>query len=147
MGFLCKNKGAGGEHIAMGDATYKGYIVSKTTESDLMCYDFVLDDGNKLYRVEVKTSDYGRGFEDRAVFNLSRRNTKITKYYYVDYFALVCPKLNKIAWIKTNEYQGRSRITIKDTEFKHFLLPENTILLKMKLNDSNIIDKQTYLFD
>ena len=53
-----KNKGCSGEHYAMGEAVSKGYVVSKTTETDLLGYDFVMDDGDILYRVEVKTQDY-----------------------------------------------------------------------------------------
>ena len=116
-----KNKGCSGEHYAMGEAVSKGYVVSKTTETDLLGYDFVMDDGDILYRVEVKTQDYGgksridvNKFTDRIKFNLSRRNSTIGIYDYIHYFALVCPKFNKIAWIKYDSIKNTSKKTIKN---------------------------------
>ena len=97
-----KNTGCAGEFRAMSEAVNKGYIVAKTNETDLLGYDFIMDNGVELYRVEVKTQDYtrkskidGKLFLDRITFNLARRNTNNTKYYYIHYFALFCPYLSR----------------------------------------------------
>ena len=138
----------------MGEATIKGYVVSKTTETDLLGYDFVMDDGNRLYRVEVKTQDWvrtskvtGKKFTDRVTFNIARRNTTNTKYDYVHYFALVCPSFNKTAWIKYENLHNRSKTTIKYKDFEHHSLPINNILLNIEGNDADDTqDNQMDLF-
>ena len=149
-----KNKGCGGEHTAMGEATIKGYVVSKTTETDLLGYDFVMDDGDVLYRVEVKTQDYsiksrtsGKKFKDRVQFNLVRRNTTNKKYDYIHYFALVCPNIKKIAWIKYEDISNKSKLTIHHKEFDHLSLPTNKRLLNVEFNDvDDAQDNQMDLF-
>ena len=150
-----KNKGCSGEHYAMGEAVSKGYVVSKTTETDLLGYDFVMDDGDILYRVEVKTQDYGgksrtdgKKFTDRIKFNLTRRNSIIGIYDYIHYFALVCPKFNKIAWIKYDLIKNTTKKTIYYREFDILQLPVNHKLLNGTLNNisNDIQDNQINLF-
>ena len=128
-----KHKGLSGEHWARADAVQKGYITAKPDESDLIGYDLILDDGKKLYRVEVKSQDScrrskitGKQFNDRVRFNLYRRNNSGNSIYgYVDYFALFCPKFNKIAWITREEMFGSGKKTIKYSEFDLYKLPQN----------------------
>ena len=154
-----KNKGCGGEHTAMGEATLKGYVVSKTTETDLLTYDFVMDDGEKLYRVEVKTQDYcaksrtdGKKFTDRVSFNIQKRNSKNTTYDYVHYFALVCLKFDKIAWIRYDELKHKTKKTIRYKDFDlMYELPTNKRLLKIEPVEDNTYEgtkvEQIGLFD
>ena len=159
-----KNKGCGGEHLAMGEATIKGYIVSKTTETDLLTYDFIMDDGKELYRVEVKTQDYakksrvdGKKFTDRVSFNIQKRSSKNRTYDYVHYFALVCLKIDKIAWIKYDDLEYKTKKTIRYKDFDlMYSLPINKRLLNIDsaadiededIEDEDIKDNQIGLFD
>ena len=150
-----KHKGCAGEYYAMYDACKKGYLVGKISESDLLGYDLVMDDGEKLYRVEVKTSDIstesrrtGMQPQDRVKFNLTRRNSTNSKYDYVHWFALFSPKLKKIAWIRYQDIEGRkSKKTITYKEFELYQLPENTKLKYLILdNIDNCEDRQESLF-
>ena len=128
------NKGLLGEYMAMKDASEKNYIIARTDESNSdFEYDILIDDGKKIYRVEVKTSDFcrrsrttGKPFKDRVQFNLYKRNTKgNTRYDYIDYFALYWPKQDKIAWITKDQIGEGGKITIKYSEFELYKLPKN----------------------
>ena len=150
-----KNKGTWGELFAMSEAVVKGYVVSFRVETDLLGYDFIMDSGKKLYRVEVKTTDYtrtsksdGKKFLDRVTFNLDRGNTNNSKYDYIHYFALVCKNLNKIAWVKTEDISGAmSKKTIFSKDFDlYYSLPKNKILLNKKDGGGVKCQKQIYLF-
>ena len=149
-----KHKGCEGELYAMWDACSKGYIVAKTIESDLFSYDFIMDDGEKLYRVEVKTRDSGRKssstgtmFNDRIVFK-SQFKTNCgykKKYEFVDWFVCYCSKWNKIAWIKQENMNGD--ITIYKKDFEHFQLPVNNKLKDLIIENNENDDNQECLFD
>ena len=149
-----KHKGCEGELYAMWDACSKGYIVAKTIESDLFSYDFIMDDGEKLYRVEVKTRDSsrrssstGKMFNDRVVFKSQfKTNCGYTKKYgFVDWFVCYCSKWNKIAWIKRENMNGD--VTIYKQDFEHLQLPINNKLNVLCLiNEEGESKKQECLF-
>ena len=141
-----KHKGLSGEHRARNDASMKGYITAKPDESDLIGYDLILDDGIKMYRVEVKSHDTssksrttGQQFKDRVKFNLYRRNNNgNTKYDYIDYFALYWPTYDKLAWISKEQVGNRGKMTIKHSEFKYYKLPENNNFNNIQAQDDCI---------
>ncbi len=149
-----KHKGCIGEHYAMYDACKKGYLVGKITESDLLGYDFVMDDGEKLYRVEVKTSDKSRKseptgitFDDRVVFDLTTKSNcgNTNRYNHVHWFALFCPRFNKIAWIKKENVDSKK--TLYRTDFEHLQLPVNDKLKDLTIvNEEDDNDNQECLF-
>ena len=132
-----------GEFYAMYDATKKGYMVAKTTETDLIGYDFVMDDGINLYRVEVKTADKirtsrsnGRLVVESQQFDLTTRSNKgyTNSYDHIHWFALFCPRLDKIGWIKKMDVESgriiykKTKCTIPKEDFKNMQLPDNPFL-------------------
>jgi len=141
-----KHKGLSGEHRARSDAVQRGYITAKPDESDLLGYDLIIDDGKRLYRVEVKSQDSirkskitGEIFKDRVMFNLYRRNNRgNTLYDYIDYFALYWVKFDKIAWVSKCQANGHGKMTIKHSEFKLYELPQNNNFEQVKKNDIEI---------
>ena len=148
-----KHKGLSGEHRARNDASKKGYITAKPDESDLMGYDLIIDDGKKLYRVEVKSQDTsrmskvtGEQFKDRVGFNLYRRNNNgNSKYDYIDYFALYWPTFDIIAWVTKDQAGNHGKLTLKHSEFKFYELPENTNFDNIQKN--KVITNQLTLFN
>ena len=151
-----KHKGCVGEYYAMYDACSKGYLVSKMVESDLLGYDLVMDDGDKLYRVEVKTSDKSRRsnssglqFEDRVIFDLTSTTScgNVNNYQYVHWFALFCPKWKKIAWLKREDAKSKKMMYISDFNKNYYQLPiNNRIIQNTSINEMNFINNQVNLF-
>ena len=139
-------KGISGEFMAMSDALEKGYIVAKIPEvgSHFNMYDFVLDDGVKLFRVEVKTSDYREKTRSQncVEFKLRRKNGL---KYNVDCFALVCLKISKVAWIPADNIKNKRRHTILYKEFDYHQLPDNSLI--EETNKQKEVVKQLSLFN
>jgi len=131
----------------MAEATEKGYNVAKLSETGnpFCMYDFVLDDGIKMFRVEVKTSDYRHHKynknDQKVCFKLKRGNGLS---YNVDLFALVCPKISKIAWIQAETIGHKNREIVYYKDFKHHELPVNKNS-PIKFSE-DIIDHQMNLF-
>jgi hypothetical protein len=143
-------KGVAGELLAMSEAVKKGYNVAKLAEtgSSFCMYDFILDDGIKLSRVEVKTSDYLHDKDavnrQKVMFDLRRH--KVASYSYIDIFALVCPTISKIAWIPLKIIGENKRKIIYFKDFKYYELPMNTLVtsedLKKTTNQLTLFDKE-----
>ena len=125
-------KGISGQHLAMAEATAKGYNISVTEETGntYSMYDFIIDDGINLWKVEVKTSDYlhhkYNKNDNKVVYKVKRQNGLS---YNVDVFAFVCTQIQKIAWIPAkNITTVRKIIYYKD--FAQYCLPDNHKFLK-----------------
>jgi len=138
-------KGISGELLAMSDALKKGYIVAKIPEvgSHFNMYDFVLDDGVKLFRIEVKTSDYREKTRKQncVEFKLRRKNGL---NYNVDCFALVCLKINKVAWIPAELIKNKRRHSVKYKDFDYCGLQKNPLVTE--INKEEELVNQLSLF-
>tara|TARA_R100001082_G_scaffold49677_1_gene26853 strand:+ start:2305 stop:2685 length:381 start_codon:yes stop_codon:yes gene_type:complete len=111
----CKLIGIAGEYLACADATINGYSCSLTTEESE--YDIVLDTGETLLKVQVKSSTYSRSKTGKSLsFTICRRNSSITKYD-VDLFAFVDIENRNVAWMSANKV-GKFRQSVKRDKFK-----------------------------
>ena len=149
-----KHKGCEGEFFAMFDAISKGYIVAQNIESDLLGYDFILDDGEQLFRVEVKTSEFtvpskttGKADNNKVNFSLTSQTGSgyINKYNHIEWVALFAPRFQKVAWIKKKDIGSKKVLYEKD--FEHLQLPENEKLKYLTEISEEFDDKQVNLFD
>ena len=142
-------KGVAGELLAMAEAVKRGYNVAKLAETGnsigIGMYDFILDDGIKLSRVEVKTSDYRHHKKNKnnqkVTFGLRRHNGSS---YGVDFFALVCLKINKIALISADMIKHKAHIVIYYKHYNYHKLPMNTLEISENLKKTT---NQLALFD
>ena len=88
--------GKAGEYLVCCDLIMKGYVAFISEQG--LPYDVVLDDGNRMYRVQVKSNLTYKKTPQRAtermiyIFNVKRRGKNNTQKYTsgdVDIFALV----------------------------------------------------------
>ena len=99
--------GKAGEYLVCADLILKGFI-SFPSEQGLP-YDVLLDTGEKLLKVQVKTTEKYRSVPQRNVdtkayiFNIKRAGNKGKTRYSeneIDLFALVCLDTMKIGYVK-----------------------------------------------
>ena len=97
-------KGKAGEYLVRADLILKGFVAFPSEQG--LPYDVLLDTGNKLLRVQVKTTDGVRSIPQRNkeskayIFNIKthgRHRDKINED--CDLFALVCLDTMKIGYI------------------------------------------------
>ncbi len=94
-----------------------GYVVSKPTIAEVR-YDYILDDGQRLYRVQVK---YGDGksskSEGAAVIHLERfgRCGAMETYKKEELDAIVAyiPKVDKLVWLPSEDYAEKNTVSIR----------------------------------
>lgn len=102
-------------------AIEKGWIVSKPSE--LNRYDLILDDGKKLWRVQVKYSDCEIDGLIRTSFTKNSFNTKEIKKsrkyskYEIDVIIIYSPKLDKLFWI--TDFDNKTGISLRYSETKN----------------------------
>ncbi|OPZ79386.1 MAG: hypothetical protein BWY78_00060 [Alphaproteobacteria bacterium ADurb.Bin438] len=99
--------GKAGEHLVCFDLIKKGFLVSIASET--LPYDLLLDTGNKIIKVQVKTTEcpkktnQWRGRSEAYVFNIKRKGANGAKKYLdneVDLFALVSLDTMQVGYIK-----------------------------------------------
>ena len=99
--------GKAGEYLVCADLIMKGFIAFPSEQG--LPYDVLLDNGNKLLRVQVKTTEKFRSIPQRNVdtkayiFNVKRAGNKGKTRYSeneIDLFALVCLDTMKIGYVK-----------------------------------------------
>ena len=99
--------GKAGEYLVCADLIMKGFIAFPSEQG--LPYDVLLDNGNKLLRVQVKTTEKPRFIPQRNVdtkayiFNVKRAGKKGKTRYSeneIDLFALVCLDTMKIGYVK-----------------------------------------------
>lgn len=104
-----------GEAMAIADFTKAGFVVSAPLSNNAR-YDLIIDNGEKIYRVQVKTTESVK--DEKMIFatkttNYSKGNWKSTRYSIneVDIFYLYCLE---------NDWRG-------------LYIPENEILTQLNI--------------
>lgn len=100
--------GKAGEYLVCADLILKGFVAFPSEQG--LPYDVLLDNGNKLLRVQVKTTEKPRLVTQRKkslecyIFNVkrhgNRNNLRIYKDNEIDVFALVCLDTKEIGYLK-----------------------------------------------
>ena len=102
--------GKAGEYLVCADLILKGYVAFLSEQG--LPYDVLLDNGDKLLKIQVKTTTEPRKIQQRAtdinayVFNIKRHGKNNTQRYgikEVDLFALVCLDTKEIGYLKTDD--------------------------------------------
>jgi hypothetical protein len=98
--------GKAGEYIVCADLIVKGFVAFPSEQG--LPYDVVMDNGNKLIKIQVKTTSSPRIIPQRAkktrayIFNIKRCGKNGSKKYNldeIDIFALVCLDTKKVGYI------------------------------------------------
>jgi hypothetical protein len=142
--------GKAGEYLVCADLILNGFV-SFLSEQGLP-YDLLLDNGNKLLKVQVKTTIKPRFVQQRAnetrayIFD-TRRHGKGTKGEYqsehLDLFALVCLDTKQIGYIKFED--GKSSLLLRVDELKGTYYDEKgekDYKLCMKMKELGYAQKQ-----
>lgn len=102
--------GKAGEYLVCADLILKGFIAFPSEQG--LPYDVLLDNGEKLLKIQVKTTEKPRTVKQRAkdticyIFSIKRAGSKgKTKYNEseIDLFALVCLDTMQIGYLKNKE--------------------------------------------
>lgn len=136
--------GKAGEYLVCADLFLKGLNVSIAGET--LPYDLLLDNGNKILKVQVKTTEthkktnQWRGINDAYVFSIKRKGSSgLKKYDYneVDIFALVSLDTKQIGYIKNSEMPTTINIRVDSLkgnyhDEKGMFIHEKVLQLKEK---------------
>ncbi len=102
--------GKAGEYLVCADLIMKGFIAFPSEQG--LPYDILLDTGEKLLKVQVKTTEKPRLVKQRNkpvpayIFNIKRAGTNGNTRYNeneIDLFALVCLDTMKIGYLTNKE--------------------------------------------
>ena len=102
--------GKAGEYLVCADLILKGFVAFPSEQG--LPYDVLLDTGEKIIRIQVKTTSGPRIIPQRAtdskayIFNVKRCGKWNGKRYgqnEIDIFALVCLDTRMIGYIKTDD--------------------------------------------
>ena len=116
-------KGKVGEYLVCADLILKGFVAFISEQG--LPYDVVLDTGEKLLKIQVKTTSGTRKVPQRNaesqmyIFNIKRHGKNNKKKYShgeVDLFALVCLSTRKIGYLTDAEMP--STINIRADELR-----------------------------
>ena len=137
--------GKAGEYLVCADLILKGFVAFISEQG--LPYDVLLDTGNKLLRVQVKTTSGVRTVPQRNkdakayIFGIKRHGTGNKKINTdCDLFALVCLDTMKIGYVLGNDMP--TTINIRADEFRGSYYDEDGEItykkaLKLKMNDNN----------
>jgi hypothetical protein len=91
-----------------------GYQVSRPTLDTTSRYDFILDDGVALYRVQVKTLRRRKNGNYELKLRATHRSSP--DYVYtpsdVDYVCGIDVTNSTIVWVDSNDIKGQSSMTV-----------------------------------
>lgn len=102
--------GKAGEYLVCFDLVLKGYVAFLSEQG--LPYDVLLDNGDKLIRIQVKTCSGPRVVPQRVsdstayIFNIKRHGKNNIQRYgndEVDIFALVCLDTKTVGYIKADD--------------------------------------------
>ena len=102
--------GKAGEYLVCADLILKGFVAFPSEQG--LPYDVLLDTGEKIIRIQVKTTNGPRVIPQRAVdskayiFNVKKCGKGNNKRYgqnEIDIFALVCLDTRMIGYVKTDD--------------------------------------------
>lgn len=118
--------GKAGEYLACADLILKGFVAFPSEQG--LPYDVLLDTGEKLLKVQVKTTSGARKVPQRNkatqayIFNV-KRNGKHGKGRYasgeIDLFALVCLDVMKVGYVVTDGMPDTLNIRIDSLRGSH----------------------------
>jgi len=112
--------GKAGEYLVCADLLLKGFNVSPAGET--LPYDLLLDTGQKILKVQVKTTEtyrttnQWRGVNGAYVFNIKRKGANSEKRYgdnEVDIFAVVALDTMQIGYIKNTDMPTTINIRVE----------------------------------
>lgn len=113
--------------------------VTISTPTDVSArYDAIIDDGNRLYRAQIKFCDRSGGSEGALQIELTsyHRSSKLASVGYtekeIDVLLLYVPRLDKILWLGPEIFSGKQAIQIriapsKNGQTKGCLFAENYV--------------------
>lgn len=119
--------GKAGEYLVCADLILKGYVAFPSEQG--LPYDVLLDNGNKLFRIQVKTTSGTRKVQQRSVesqayiFNVKRHGKGNIQRYgenEIDLFALVCLDTMKIGYLKTDDMPETINIRADGLKGTHY---------------------------
>ncbi len=134
--------GKAGEYMVCADLILKGFIAFPSEQG--LPYDVLLDNGNKLLKVQVKTTTAPRIVPQRAVesrmyiFNIKRHGkNNIRRYGHdeVDLFALVCLDTLKVGYIPAGDMPNTINIrvdSLKGTYYDEKGIQDYENVMKLK---------------
>jgi hypothetical protein len=102
-------KGRIAEHKVVVRAIEKGLIISKPLV-DTVPYDFIIDDGDKFVKVQVKWADGTSGSEGSVSARLTTRSNNKTKQYKKGDFDLLLvyiPKIDSICAFGPEHFENK----------------------------------------
>lgn len=115
--------GKAGEYLVCADLILKGLIAYPSEQG--LPYDICIDNGKKIIRCQVKTTEGLRNISQRKketkcyIFNIKRHGKNNNQRYglnEIDIFALVCLDTKKIGYIKNQDMP--CTINIRDDRLK-----------------------------
>lgn len=104
-------KGQKAELLIEVRAAEKGFVVSKPTTPAR--YDAILDDGCRLYRVQMKYAEASPSAADGAVVVELRRRGEVYSKEEVDLLLVYIAPVNKVVALKSNQFCGKSTLTLR----------------------------------
>lgn len=118
-------------------ALEKGFIISKPIIEGTR-YDMILDDGEKLSRVQVKYAGGKQTSSNGCVvvdFRKTSNNGKVKEGYSskeVDVIIVYIPQVDKLCWFPTKLLEGKTTLTIryekaKNNQTKNVILVDDYI--------------------
>lgn len=102
--------GKAGEYLVCADLILKGFVAFPSEQG--LPYDILLDNGEKILKVQVKTTEKSRVVPQRSnpipayIFNIKRAGCKGRTRYgkdEIDIFALVCLDTMNIGYLKNSD--------------------------------------------
>ena len=117
------NIGRAGQYLVLADLLLKGIQAFDTGEG--VKYDIVADDKDKLYRLQVKTTQRIRKIKDYSnpiyFFHLKRQGKNGNKFYKkndFDGYALVALDIMKVFYLKFDK-AGANSVCIRDKNIEY----------------------------
>ena len=115
-------KGQIAELMAELKASEKGFIVSRPAIG-FSRYDLIVDDGKKLYRVQVKYACASKCGSFVSVglrrLNSLRKNVRTYNSNEVDAIMVFVPEMRQLYWIPPSLFNGKKAIQLRFTRAKN----------------------------
>lgn len=119
--------GKAGEYLVCADLILKGFIAFPSEQG--LPYDILLDTGEKLLKVQVKTTEKPRLIQQRSnpipayIFSIKRAGANGKTRYEekeIDLFALVCLDTMQICYLKNKEMPTTINIRVDDLRGSYY---------------------------
>jgi len=119
--------GKAGEYLVCADLILKGFIAFPSEQG--LPYDVLLDNGDRLFKVQVKTTEKPRLIPQRRdtsfayIFNIKRAGNKGTTRYghdEIDLFALVALDTMKVGYIKNGDMPETLNIRVDSLKGEYY---------------------------